>query len=83
MALAGREFDLVFTDVVMPDMSGIELADRLEELRPNLPVLLATGFSEALAGGSNRFSVVSKPYDVGSLARAISDLLGLHEPAAT
>ena len=83
VALAGREFDLVFTDVVMPEMSGIELADRLEELRPNLPVLLATGFSEALAGGPNRFSVVSKPYDVGSLARAISDLLGLHEPAAT
>jgi PAS domain S-box-containing protein len=83
VALAGREFDLVFSDVVMPEMSGIELAERLEELRPELPVLLATGFSETLAGGSSRFSVVSKPYDVSSLARAISDLLGLHDPAAT
>ena len=79
VALAGREFDLVFTDVVMPEMSGIELADRLAELRPGLPVLLATGFSQNLAGNNHRYSVVSKPYDVGSLARAISELLGLEQ----
>jgi PAS domain S-box-containing protein len=54
VALAGREFDLVFSDVVMPEMSGIDLAERLEELRPELPVLLATGFSETLAGGPSR-----------------------------
>ena len=81
VALAGREFDLVFTDVVMPEMTGIELADRLAELRPQLPVLLATGFSQSLADHPHGFSIVSKPYDAGSLARAISDLLGQHQRA--
>ena len=73
VALGGREFDLVFTDVVMPGMSGLELAERLAELRPELPVLLATGFSENLAGGSaGNFLVVSKPYDAASLAQGIA-----------
>jgi len=75
VALGGREFDLVFTDVVMPEMSGIELAERLADLRPKLPVLLATGFSETLVGNRNRYAVVSKPYDVASLARAVAELL--------
>jgi PAS domain S-box-containing protein len=82
VALAGSEFDLVFTDVVMPEMSGIELADRLAELRPKLPVLLATGFSHSLAGHPHSHAVVSKPYDAGSLARAISELLRQNQPAA-
>ena len=81
VALAGRPFDLVFTDVVMPEMSGIELADRLAELRPELPVLLATGFSESLVGNPHHNSVVSKPYDAGSLARAIAELLGQDQRA--
>ena len=76
VAVAGREFDLVFTDVVMPEMSGIELADRLAELMPELPVLLATGFSENLVGNPHGYAIVSKPYDAGSLALAISELLG-------
>jgi PAS domain S-box-containing protein len=82
VALAGREFDLVFSDVVMPQMSGLELADRLAKLRPELPVLLATGFSESLAGGPHPYSIVSKPYDANSLARAISELIGRRTPTA-
>jgi len=81
VAHAGRAFDLVFTDVVMPEMSGIELADRLAELRPDLPVLLATGFSESLVGNPHHYSVVSKPYEAGSLARAIAELLGQEQRA--
>ena len=76
-ALEQAEFDLVFSDVIMPGMSGVELAERLAETRPDLPVLLATGYSRALAGDTaGRFSIVSKPYDVSSLAR------GLNEAAA-
>jgi len=74
-ALAG-DFDLVFTDVVMPGLSGLQLAQRLEIERPGLPVLLATGFSEELRGEqTRRFAVVGKPYDATSLGNAIAALL--------
>ena len=73
--LEGGEFDLVFSDVVMPAMTGIELARKVAADRPALPVLLATGFSESLTGSQGaEFKIVSKPYDGGSLARAISEL---------
>jgi len=62
--------------VVMPGMSGLELADAIAERHPGLPVLIATGFSENLVGGSLGYTVVSKPYDAGSIARGIGELLG-------
>ena len=71
--------DLVLSDVVMPAMTGIELAEQIAARRPELPVLLATGFSEHLAGFAGAFTVVSKPYDATSLGRAISGLIGRGE----
>jgi CheY-like chemotaxis protein len=40
-----RRFDLVLTDMVMPEMTGIELAAALHELQPELPIILMTGYS--------------------------------------
>ena len=81
-ALAG-DFDLLFSDVVMPGMGGIELAERVEAERPALPVLLATGYSAELLGdNAGRFSVVSKPYDATTLANAIATVLEEHRSRA-
>ncbi|MEV6596187.1 PAS domain S-box protein [Actinoplanes sp. NPDC051346] len=44
--LARQPCDLVLTDVIMPETSGIELADRLRRLHPRLPVLFMTGYAE-------------------------------------
>jgi len=75
VALRAQDFDVVFSDVIMPGMSGLELAERLAELRPELPVLLATGFSENISRAvAMRFAVVSKPYDVTSLARGLAEV---------
>ncbi|WP_434456873.1 PAS domain S-box protein [Stutzerimonas urumqiensis] len=66
--------DLLFSDVVMPGgISGLELANRLRERMPELPVLLTTGYSE-VAQGSN-YPLLPKPYTYESLARAIEALV--------
>jgi len=65
--------DLVISDVVMPGgMSGIDLARRLRERRPQLPVLLASGYSQyAPEIVEEGFVLVEKPYSRDALARAI------------
>src|SRR5690606_25696968 len=63
--LAGPEsdFDAVFSDVVMPGMGGLALARELRRQRPQLPVILTSGYSEAIAeGGDQGFAFLAKPY---------------------
>ena len=69
----GEAFDIVLSDIVMEGgLSGLDLADRLRERRPNLPILLMTGYSEALATGSSRgLRVLSKPFREAELAAAL------------
>jgi len=43
-------FDLVITDLTMPGVTGLELAQELLEIRPRLPILLCTGYGGALTG---------------------------------
>jgi signal transduction histidine kinase/CheY-like chemotaxis protein len=82
---APDRFHAVFTDVVMPGMSGVELALQLRRTRPGLPVILTSGYSETLAAqGAHGFELLLKPYNaskilavlrrVAPLAAAESDL---------
>jgi PAS domain S-box-containing protein len=69
----GNEVDILFADVVMPGISGVELAQRVRERLPHLPVVLATGYSdEILRGAGAPFEILRKPYDPNSLATAIA-----------
>ena len=71
-----QDFDLVFSDIVMPGLSGLQLAQAIEKARPDLPILLATGYSDELVGKqSNHSSVVAKPYDGTTLADAIAAVI--------
>ncbi len=69
------EFDLVLTDLTMPDMSGLALADEVRLLEPGLPVLLMSGDSSALAseerGHDAIAGVLQKPFAPDALARAV------------
>jgi signal transduction histidine kinase/CheY-like chemotaxis protein len=69
-------FDLVFTDVVMPGMSGLELAAQLAGQRPDLPIILTTGYSDEIStSGTGGRLVILKPYRLETLAAAIDQTL--------
>jgi PAS domain S-box-containing protein len=71
----GDKPKLVFSDVVMPGgITGVELARKLRERFPELPILLTTGYSEQV-NATQGFPVLQKPYEMDSLAKAISKLL--------
>ncbi|MDE2376884.1 PAS domain S-box protein [Bradyrhizobium sp.] len=64
--------DLVFSDVIMPGMNGVELAGILRERYPGLPVVLTSGYSNVLAESAHRgFELIQKPYSVESLSRIL------------
>ncbi|PDT91582.1 hybrid sensor histidine kinase/response regulator [Bradyrhizobium sp. Y36] len=67
--------DFVFSDIVMPGkMDGLTLAHHLRQLRPGLPILLATGYSDVAAGVLGDFPILRKPYEIHELSEAIAKL---------
>jgi PAS domain S-box-containing protein len=74
-SLPGANPDLVLSDIVMPGMSGIELAGEIRRLRPDLPVVLATGYSEEAAQDQQQFPIVLKPYSAKDLTAALAQAL--------
>lgn len=70
-------FTAVLSDIVMPGgLSGVQLAKRLRQRQPDLPILLSTGYSEALAYEVSDFPVLHKPYRLADLENAMSRLFG-------
>jgi two-component system NtrC family sensor kinase len=68
-------FDVVFTDVVMPGMTGIELAQEIQRHYPGLPIVLTSGYSHVLSeNGSAGFELLQKPYSAEQLARVLNRL---------
>lgn len=70
-------YDVVFSDVVMPGISGIDLAQDIRRLYPDLPVVLTSGYSQVLAQhGTYGFELLRKPYSVDQLSRVLSRVGG-------
>ena len=68
--------DLLITDYAMPGMNGVELAEQARQLRPGLPVVLATGYSELPSGATIDLPRLNKPYQQADLERQVQMLLG-------
>ena len=65
-------FDLVFSDVIMPGMNGVELAGIVRDRYPGLPVVLTSGYSSVLAENAHHgFELIQKPYSVEALSRTL------------
>jgi PAS domain S-box-containing protein len=79
-----QDFDLVISDRTMPRMTGFELAQRIKSIRPDIPLILCTGYSDELevehaaALGINR--MVMKPLGMNELADAVRSALDTAEP---
>jgi len=72
----GPRPDLVFSDIVMAgELDGIGLARRMRAEAPDVPVLLATGYSHAAEQIGAEFPILRKPYKLAELARSISAVL--------
>ena len=78
----GSGFDVVFSDVVMPGMGGVELAKRLARVMPAMPIILATGYSHVLAQESDHgFDLLPKPYSADQLSRMLRKVAGRSAPS--
>jgi len=80
LAEANEEFDLVITDQAMPGMRGSELARRLRQDRPDLRILIASGYTdlpETIPAGMPR---LDKPYRMDKLASVIDSLMHRKPP---
>jgi len=73
---AGSEFDLLVTDVVMPQMSGPELATRARECRPHLKVLFMSSYSDDANDVAGKAVFLPKPFDEQALLGKVREALG-------
>jgi two-component system, cell cycle sensor histidine kinase and response regulator CckA len=81
-----NRIDLLVTDLVMPGMSGYEVAERLRQLRPDLPVLFMSGFTEAEAEldgvRDGDQPVLKKPFAPADLAAMVRETLDREQVVA-
>ena len=74
-----RDFDLILTDMNMPHMSGLDLGLQIHSIRPDIPIILCSGFSEIIDGPKTKDMGIQeylmKPVQRGKLAVAVREAL--------
>ena len=72
-------FDLMVTDMVMPGISGTELASIMKKKQPDIKIIIASGYSEEMArkdlSGDDDFVFLAKPYSLGNLTQKVFEVL--------
>jgi len=82
-----EEFDAVLLDLTMPVMNGQEALERIQQIRPGVPVILSSGYSEDEAlrrfQGYSLAGFLQKPYTASALARKVRQAIGIPPRAET
>jgi CheY-like chemotaxis protein len=68
----GETVDVVITDQIMPQMTGLQLAEKIEQEWPGLPVILATGYAEITPGEGPDLPKLPKPFTQAELAEQLA-----------
>ncbi|PYY71395.1 response regulator [Pseudomonas jessenii] len=70
-----QDIDLMMTDVGLPDMDGRELATHARTIRPNLPILFASGYAENIEVPEG-MHLIGKPFSIDQLRDKVKSILG-------
>ncbi len=85
--IESERFDLVISDIVMPEMSGIELLIELQKKHAGLPVVMITGnaYEDILKGArsAGATALLTKPFRISQIEQAMEEALGKKEGAVT
>jgi len=73
--LAQEHVDVLFTDIVMPDQDGIELARQAKQLQPDIRVMFATGYFSRAAMAAELGNLLFKPVRADEVEAALKDVL--------
>ncbi|MCP4678196.1 MAG: response regulator [Deltaproteobacteria bacterium] len=78
------KYDLIITDMTMPNMTGIQLAEKIRNIRVDIPIIICTGFSDQLTDDKrqsvNIQGYVMKPVTMREFARTIREVLDVAGP---
>jgi DNA-binding NtrC family response regulator len=73
--IAQAHVDVLFTDIVMPDRDGIELAKQVRQLRPGIRVIFATGYYSQARNAETLGKLLFKPVRAQEIRRALAEAL--------
>lgn len=73
--VAQQTFDLVLLDFFMPRMHGGEVARRIKQIAPSLPILMVTAYVEKLIGSERTINMLGKPFGVDDLRCKVTEVL--------
>jgi DNA-binding NtrC family response regulator len=79
--LSPDDFDLIFSDQTMPELTGLEMVKKMRAARPDIPAIIVTGFSDTLddvSAKENNIVLLNKPLPKNLLLQSVNRILNIN-----